>query len=217
VILTNGDLDHCLGLLALRESQPLELYATAAVLEGLRQRNVLFRTLERFAGHTSVRPLVMDRWTDLDESLSMLAFAVAGKLPLHLEDLQPPSSDDNIGLVIRDRGNGARLAYVPNAASVTDLAARIEGVDALILDGTFYTSDELQRLDAGARRAEDMAHLPIGGPTGSLRALAGLTVGRRIYSHVNNTNPILDPTSLEAREVAAAGWVVADDGMELSL
>jgi pyrroloquinoline quinone biosynthesis protein B len=93
----------------------------------------------------------------------------------------------------------------------------LEGADCVLFDGTFWSSDELPARGLGTKRAEAMAHLPVGGPEGSLAALADLRAGRRIYIHVNNTNPLLREDSAERRAVVAAGWEVAEDGMEIAL
>lgn len=229
IVLTNGDLDHCLGLLSLRESQPLALYATARVRDGFTEGNVLYRTLERFEGQVV--------WHQLDlgdpgepgpeqplcvqsgavSGLTLRAFAVPGKAALHL-DQSRPEPGDNIGLLIRDTRSWKSLAYLPavGASSAAVLAAAAEA-DVVFFDGTFWSSDELIALGASTRRAEDMAHWPIGGPEGSLRFLAGLGASRRVLIHINNTNPILREDSAERGEVHGAGVEVAYDGMELSL
>ncbi|HEY4104006.1 MAG TPA: MBL fold metallo-hydrolase, partial [Polyangiaceae bacterium] len=149
--------------------------------------------------------------------LSLRAFAAPGKAALHL-DQGKPEPGDNIGLLIREQQSGKTLAYVPavGANSPTVIAAT-RGADAVFFDGTFWSSDELIRLGASERRAEDMAHWPIGGREGSLRFLAGLCAKRRVLIHINNTNPMLREDSPEFAEVRAAGVEVAFDGMEFSL
>jgi pyrroloquinoline quinone biosynthesis protein B len=110
------------------------------------------------------------------------------------------------------------LTYLSAAAAVTsDVRRAIEGADLVFFDGTFWSSDELPGQGLGTKRAEDMAHLPVGGPGGSLAALAGVRAGRRVYIHINNTNPILREDSAERAAVVAAGWEVAWDGMEVRL
>ncbi len=209
VVLTNGDLDHCLGLLSLRESHPLTVYATDEVRRGISEGNTMYRTLERFPGQ-----LTWKRFdAELDERLSVQAIPAPGKAPLHLEGRAPPAPGDNVGLVIAERGK--RLAYFSGAAGITrEMRSAIDGADCVFLDGTFWSSDELIALGLGTRRAEEMAHLPV---SESVKILAGASPRRKIYIHVNNTNPILDRTSRERRQVEAAGWEVAHDGMELEL
>lgn len=224
ILLTNGDLDHCLGLFSLRESYPLVIYATERVRQGLVESNTFFRTLQRFPGQVTWRLLKLgleEELSGLDGSpsgLSVLALGVLGKLPIHLEGLVPGDPEDNVGLWIRERRTGRLAVYLPAVASVDDsLRQTVEGADCLFFDGTFWSSDELVRFDLSTKRAEDMAHLPIGGPAGSLASLAGLTAHRKIYTHINNTNPVLLKDSSERRAVEDAGWEVAEDGLEVRL
>jgi pyrroloquinoline quinone biosynthesis protein B len=225
IVLTNGDLDHCLGLLSLRESQPLSLYATARVRRGFTEGNVLYRTLSRFEGQVTWHTLELgERQAEVPllaggvtSGLSLRAFAVPGKPALHL-DQSTPDAGDNIGLLIRDERTQRSLAYVAaTGASSPALVAATASADCIFFDGTFWSSDELIALGASEKRAEDMAHWPINGPEGSLRFLASLPAPRRIYIHINNTNPILRDDSAERAAVHAAGVEVAFDGMELEL
>lgn len=227
IVLTNGDLDHCLGLLSLRESHPLVVYATAAVRAGFTEDNVLYRTLERFPGQITWRPLELGREQPLGDGgdgrgapLRVTAVPAPGKRPLHLEATRPASPEDNVGLVIGDQTSGARLAYfsgVAGPAPEIERAAADQGAGALFFDGTFWSSDELIAAGLGTRRAEEMAHWPIGGPEGSLSFLARAGARRRILIHVNNTNPILRENGAERRALVAAGVEVAEDGLELTL
>lgn len=224
ILLTNGDLDHCLGLFSLRESHPVVIYATERVRQGLVEANVIFRTLQRFPEQVTWRPLKLGREEELvgldgsPSGLSVLALPVPGKLPVHLETLTPPDPEDNVGLWIRERRTGRLMVYLSGVASVDDrLRQALEGTDCLFFDGTFWSSDELVRLGLSTKRAEDMAHIPVGGPAGSLARLSGLTADRKIYTHINNTNPILVEDTPERHAVERAGWEVAMDGMEVRL
>src|SRR5882724_9751210 len=150
IVLTNGDLDHCLGLLSLRESQPLALYATARVRSGFTEGNVLYRTLERFAGQVAWHALELGApGPELlllgpggaPSGLGLRAFAAPGKAALHL-DQGKPEPDDNIGLLIRDASSAKTLAYLPAvAASSAAIAAATRAADAVFFDGTFWSSD----------------------------------------------------------------------------
>lgn len=219
VVLTNGDLDHVLGLFSLRERQPLSIYATRAVRQGLVARNAVTRTLSRFAGHTVWRDLPLGAEVPVvgpdggSTGLAVTAFAVPGKAPVHLAG-DAPSPEHNIALRLREPG-GPELLVMTAAARV--LAARTEGAAALFFDGTFWSDDELVRLGAGAVLARQMAHVPIGGRDGSLVALDACRAARRIYTHLNNTNPILVEGSPEHRAVRDAGWEIAEDGMEIAV
>ncbi len=224
VVLTSGDLDHCLGLYSLREAQPLVIYATEPVWRGLVEDNATARTLMRFAGQLSVCILPLDEEVALvgaegrESALRITAIAVPGKLPSHLVGLRAPDVADNIALLVRDERDGRRVLYAPGVASIETLAPWLDGpdrIDCLLFDGTFWASDELSRPGLLPLRAEEMAHLPVGGPRGSLARLARCRVGRRVYTHVNNTNPILREGSAERRAVEEAGWEVAVDGMEV--
>jgi pyrroloquinoline quinone biosynthesis protein B len=226
IVLTNGDLDHCLGLLSLRESQPLALYATPRVRSGFTEGNVLYRTLERFDGHVVWHALELgEPGPELPllvpggapSGLTLRAFAAPGKAALHL-DQSKPEPGDNIGLLIRDLRTGKTLAYLPAAgASSPAVVSATKAADAVFFDGTFWSSDELIKLGASERRAEDMAHWPIGGPEGSLIFLGQLSAARKVLIHINNTNPMLREDSAERAEVHAHGVEVAYDGMELTL
>lgn len=224
ILLANGDLDHCLGLFSLRESHPLVVYSTERVRHGLVESNVIVRTLQRFPEQLTWRLLKLGREEELSgvdgtpSGLSVTALAVPGKLPIHLEGRMPPDPEDNVGLWVRERRGGRLLAYLPAVAEVDDALLQVlAGVDAVFFDGTFWSSDELVRLGLSTKRAEDMAHLPVGGPTGSLARLAGVSASRKIYTHINNTNPILRIGSPERGAVEGAGWEVAEDGLEIRL
>ena len=224
ILLTNGDLDHCLGLLSLRESHPLVIYATERLRRGFTDGNVLYRTLDRFPGQVTWRSLQLGREEELADvegrpaGLLVEAVAVPGKLPIHLEAGATPDPADSVGFRIRERSTGRVLAYLSGVGAVTDAVRRtLEGADCVFFDGTFWSSDELPGLGLGTKRAEEMAHLPVGGPEGSLARLNGLAARRRIFIHLNNTNPLLRDDSPERARAEAAGWEVARDGMEVRI
>jgi pyrroloquinoline quinone biosynthesis protein B len=217
ILLTNGDLDHCLGLLSLRESHPLVIYATERVRRGFTEANVLYRTLERFAGQVTWRTLEPGHEADLG-GLTVETIPAPGKPPIHLEATGGSDPGDNVGLLVHDPRTGRRLAYFSAAAAVTPaMRAAFDKADGIFFDGTFWTSDELITLGLGDKRAEQMAHLPVGGRDGSLRTLAGVRAPKRVYIHINNTNPLLRPGSPERKEAEAGGWEIAHDGMEVDL
>jgi pyrroloquinoline quinone biosynthesis protein B len=221
VILTNGDMDHVLGLFSLRESWPLALYVTGSVRRGLEQ-SAFIRTLRRFEGQLVVRELVLGEAVELADAageplgLSVRAFATAGKLPVHFVGHAAPSPEDNIGLSFSTHEEtSGTLAYAAACASAEEGLA-LEGHDVVLFDGTFFVEDELVRLGLSKSMAKDMAHVPIDGPSGSLSRLSRLNA-RKIYTHINNTNPILAPDSEERRRVEDAGWEIAYDGMEIAV
>jgi pyrroloquinoline quinone biosynthesis protein B len=222
IILTNGDLDHCLGLLSLRESQPLVVYATERVRRGFCEHNRLYRTLERFerqvTWHTlelgAERPLLLE---GRDSGLSVKTLPVPGKSPLHLAELGAEPGD-NVGLRITEGQNRAVLAYLPAVAGLSSqVTDALAGASAVFFDGTFWSNDELTGKGVGTRDAADMSHWPLGGERGSLQFLRESTAKRRVFIHINNTNPILRDDSPERAEVTNAGMEVAFDGMDLTL
>lgn len=224
IFLTNGDLDHCLGLLSLRESHPLVVYATEPVFRSFTEGNALFRTLQRFPDQVTWRPLKAGREDEVlgaggrPSGLLIEPVPVPGKPPIHVEGRQAPDPEDGIGLRLREAQSGHVLAYFSGVAALTPAVhAALADARAVFFDGTFWSSDELISLGVGQKRAEQMAHLPVGGPGGSLAALRGLRAKHRVYIHLNNTNPLLREDSAERAEVAAAGWEVAWDGMTLEL
>ncbi|MET0391008.1 MAG: pyrroloquinoline quinone biosynthesis protein PqqB [Polyangiales bacterium] len=224
IVLTNGDLDHCLGLLSLRESHPLRLITTASIERGFREDNVLFRTLQRFEGQLQLLPLQLGRRSELPShdgspsGLTLEAVSVPGKLPLHLERTSQPSPEDNLGLLIHDAASGKTLGYFPGVGQPSpELSAALARADVVFFDGTFWSEEELPAQGLLEKRARDMAHWPVGGPSGSAHYLNEHAKARRILIHINNTNPILREGSAEAAELARLGIEVAFDGMELSL
>jgi len=224
ILLTNGDLDHCLGLLSLRESHPLVVYATERVRRGFTDGNVLYGTLERFPEQVTWRPLKLGREEELTlaggrpSGLVVEALAVPGKLPIHLEASLAPDPEDSVGLRVRETRTGRCLAYLPAVGAVSGaIRAGLEGADCAFFDGTFWSEEEMPGQGLGTKPAASMAHLPIGGAGGSLAALAGLGGRRRIFIHLNNTNPVLREDSAERAAVTAAGWEVAADGLEVTL
>jgi len=224
IVLTNGDLDHCLGLLSLRESHPITLYATDAVRRGFTEGNVLYRTLERFEGQVTWRRLKLGREVELtleggrSSGLSVEALAVPGKPPVHLEGLRSADPEENVALRIRERATGRALAYASAVGGITPaVRAALADADCVFFDGTFWSSDELIAEGLGSKRADEMAHVPVGGGDGSLEGLAGLRAPRKIYIHINNTNPLLREDASERALAEAAGWEVARDGMEIEL
>ena len=222
IVLTNGDLDHCLGLFSLRESTPLVVYATDRVFSTLVEKNTIAKTLQRFEGQLTHRRLVLGVATPLTLSsgapsgLSIVARAAVGKLPVHLDGSIAPDLEDNVGAWIHEDENPKVVAYVSSAASLDGLRPALDEASLVFFDGTFWKEDELIALGLGTGRAKDMAHMVVGGPAGSVEGLRDLKA-RKVFIHINNTNPILDHASAERRTVEEAGWEVAVDGMDVEL
>jgi pyrroloquinoline quinone biosynthesis protein B len=223
ILLTNSDLDQCLGLLSLRESQPLHIYATEPVRQAITTDNRFYRALNRTPGQLTWHELklygshTLLTAEDRASELVVTAIPVPGKVPLYLEDQVEPQSGDNVGLLVSEMSGGPCLGYAPSVgASNPDVQQIIDTADCLFFDGTFWSDDELPALGIGAKKARDMAHWPLGGSDGSLSVLAK-SPSRRVLIHINNTNPILRDDSPERRQTEQAGVEVAYDGMEIVL
>jgi pyrroloquinoline quinone biosynthesis protein B len=223
VVLSNADVDHVTGLLTLRESQPLVIHATPRVL-GVLKANAIFNVLNpdlvRTRAFAMDTPLPVEGPDGMPTRLTVRAFAVPGKVALWLED---PSlagfgsvAEDTVGLEIS--AGDRRFFYIPGCAALPDdLHARLRGAALVFFDGTTYTDDEMIALGLGAKTAARMGHMCMSGPTGSLAAFADLGVTRKVFVHINNSNPALIDTLPERAAIAAAGWEVAWDGMEIVL
>jgi pyrroloquinoline quinone biosynthesis protein B len=217
VLLCNADLDHCLGLLSLREWSQLRLYATDAVRQAFTASNSLYRALERYPGHTTWETLTVGATIALPGGLHLQAVPVPGKPPLYAST----AGDDpiwNVALRLSDAVSGRSLFYCPSAARITPtLRAALNGVDCLFFDGTVWSENELIEQGLARVSASQMAHLPVGGNDGSLAQLQDIKVPRRFFIHINNSNPMLREDSPEAETVNAAGWALAWDGLEIDL
>ncbi|MEP9354523.1 pyrroloquinoline quinone biosynthesis protein PqqB [Xanthobacter sp. KR7-65] len=216
VVLTNGDVDHIAGLLSLREQQPFELYGTADTL-ALIGENQVFEVVARQM--VPREPVAFGAAFSPAPGLHMEFFTVPGKVPLWREDAAlviGEESGSTVGVTVTC--GGKRLVYVPGCAAVTDaLRQRIGGADLLFFDGTLYRDDEMIEAGVGTKTGARMGHLSMSGADGTLALLADLPVTRRVFIHINNTNPALVDGSDERRAVEAAGWAVARDGMEFIL
>lgn len=215
VWLTNADIDHVAGLLTLRERQPFTLHGSKAVLAAL--DTPVFRVLD--AGIVPRRATEPGEAVEPLPGLMVEAFVAPGKTALYLEsgDVAIGVEDGaTIGLDIE--ADGRRLVYLPGCAAISDtVRRRIAGADALLFDGTTFTDDEMVAQGLSTKTAHRMGHLAMSGPDGSIEGLADVPVGRRIFTHINNTNPVLRADSDERAFVLRAGWEIAFDGMEIAL
>ena len=215
VVLTGAEIDQIAGLLNLRERQKFALYGTRECLAAV-AANPMFAALAPDV--VTRHPVTPGAPFQPAPGLSAELFTVPGKVPLYLERGEPEvggESGDTVGIEIA--AGDTRLAFVPGAAALTPaLHARLARAGAVLFDGTLFTDDEMIRTGTGLKTGRRMGHMPIDGDGGSLAALAGLKT-RRIYIHINNTNPIHVAGSPERRKVEAAGWEVAADGMEIVL
>lgn len=215
VLLTNGDIDHIAGLLTLREKQSFKLLATSEILSVL-DANPIFEALDR--------DLVTREQVGLDERIQLLdgihatLFAVPGKVPLFLEGDTVETElvgEQTVGVELSDGQN--TLFYIPGCAAMTpELRDRLNGAQAVMFDGTLWTDDEMVQQGLGQKTGKRMGHMSMSGADGSIAAFAELGVGRKIFVHINNTNPVWT-NGPEREKAEEAGWEIAYDGMELTL
>jgi pyrroloquinoline quinone biosynthesis protein B len=224
ILLTNGEIDHIAGLLSVRESQPLCLYSTSQVQQWVLETNAVFRGLFRAPTQSLWKIVSLTEPQEIigidgkSSGLFYEAFIVPGKPPAYLTGLVSESNEATIGYKILDANSGRSLVYLP-AIKQIDAAVRsmLESCDCFFFDGTCWSDDELLKQKLSQKTSLSMGHVPISGPDGSLIQLAGLQRARKIYTHMNNTNPLLIEDSPEQRIVAEAGWEVAFDGMEFDV
>jgi pyrroloquinoline quinone biosynthesis protein B len=224
-VLTNGDVDHICGLINLREMEPLAVYASHRVLSVLAQNSV-FNVLN--AEKVARRDLPLGVPTELAGAVEPLgltveAFPVPGKVALYLEDVSKGDDfgtveGDTIGLEVHDPKAGKKFFYIPGCAEVDDaLAQRIKGAELVFFDGTLFTDDEMLQAGLMPKTGKRMGHISISGPDGSIAAFEPLNVKRKIYVHINNSNPVLNENSDARKHAEAAGWDIGFDGMEIRI
>jgi pyrroloquinoline quinone biosynthesis protein B len=215
VVLTGAEIDQTAGLLSLRERQSFALLATAETIAAI-GANPMFGVLA--ADVVARKAVSANKPFALPGGLEAELFMVPGKVALYLEGSDPVlggESGANVGIEIAFAGK--RLVYVPGAADVTaDMLVRLARADAVLFDGTLFADDEMIAIGTGSKTGRRMGHMPLEGADGTIAALRHLR-GRRILTHINNTNPILIAGSKERREVEAAGFEIAEDGMEIVL
>ena len=226
VVLTNADVDHIAGLLNLRESQPLRLYGTNKVLDVL-QGNSVFNVLnpkfvERIPLSLDV-PLQLQLPNGVATGLVVVPFAVPGKVALWLEEKNKDVAlaavgEDTIALEIRNANQEIQFFYIPGCAEMTAaLADRLRGAPLVFFDGTLWRDDEMIRDDVGIKTGKRMGHMSMSGDDGSIAAFDSLRVKRKVFIHINTTNPVLLEDSDQRKFATKAGWEVSYDGMEINL
>ena len=225
-VLANADVDHVLGLLLLRELQPLRVYATDSIRRIVTEDNSMFAMLQRVPGQVS--------WTDFppqipfrllepsgaDYGLRCRALSLGTHYPAYVPAQRQSglkSGEASLGLIV-ESAPGKRLAYMPAVPQIDGaLLKEFESADVLLFDGTFWSDDELIRIQGSGQTAQQMGHVPVSSPDGSLSRLAGLRRPRKIYIHINNTNPMLNENGPEYAQVREAGWEIAEDGWQFDL
>lgn len=236
IVLGNADVDHVLGLLLLRELQPLRVHATESVRRILTEDNSMFAMLQRvpeqviwttFTPGTSF-PLLSA--AGKDSGLRCRALSLGTHYPAYVSQERQgelKSREASLGLIVESKivesktvesPSGKRLAYMPAVPQIDDaLLAEFDSADVLLFDGTFWSDDELIRIQGSGQTARQMGHVPVSSAEGSLHKLAGLRRPRKIYVHINNTNPMLNEVGPEYRQVRDAGWEIAEDGWQFDL
>ena len=224
-VLTGADIDFIAGLLNLRESQPLAVYATGRV-QSVLNANSVYRVLN--PEYVDRRELTLGKPVDIagkdgkPNGISVEGFSVPGKVALYLEDPNAKGygsyAEDAIGLKVTDRATGKHFFYVPGCAEMpSELAARLKDAALVFFDGTVWSDDEMIANQTGTKTGARMGHMHVAGGDGSMAAFAKLGVKRKVFVHINNTNPVLAEDSSERAQVEAAGWEVGFDGMKVTL
>jgi pyrroloquinoline quinone biosynthesis protein B len=219
IILTSAELDAALGLLLLRESQPISVYATESVRRLLMEDNDVFRVLQRLPDQVRWHTLVPGKKVELDDAgLCCTPVSSGGGFPGHVPPERAAAFDPAeavIGLFLEHRNR--QVAFLPGAPAVQqEWFQRISGCEAVLFDGTFWSEEELIRTQGHGKLAREMGHSPMSGPGGTMQHFAGVHGPRKIFIHINNTNPVLDGEGPENSEMRAAGWELAYDGMDLA-
>jgi pyrroloquinoline quinone biosynthesis protein B len=220
IVVTDAEVDHTLGIVLLREARHLQLYATAAVRAILERDSRILPVTQAFA-EVRVTELPLDervclRYRDGTSSgLSVQPFAVPAGPPRFATE---SGAGHTVGLILSDEATGGICAFVPGCGDLDQrLLERLGATDLLLFDGTFWTDDELVTLGISDRSARDMDHLPVSGATGSLTRLSALSRPQKVYTHINNTNPMLLEVSPERATVERAGFEVGADGMSFTV
>ncbi len=223
VLLTDAEIDHTAGLMILRESaEPLAIYGTNSVRKALTEGFSILRVLKDYCGviWSNIEPgYTVNLNSDDSSSLEIEVFSLKSKPPKYMRsDVGVDENYDGsvVGFTFRDRISGGVVTYAPALYEFSDsILERLDKSDCILVDGTFWQNDELVKLRMSTRTSEAMGHLPLLGDNGSLNHLAKLSSKRKIFTHINNSNPILIPNSAERKIVEAAGIEVADDGLTI--
>ncbi len=225
-VFLNADIDHVLGLLLLRELQPLNAYASLSVRRILTEDNSMFVMLQRVPDQLKWNEIELDEPFSLlnpsreDSGLRCRALSLGRHYPAYVSTRRQGDltrREASLGLIV-ESPSGKRLAYMPAVPQIDDMLLKeAESADVLLFDGTFWSEDELIRVQGSGQTSWEMGHVPISSSEGSLEKLAHLRRPRKIYVHINNTNPMLDEASAEHRQVREAGWEIAEDGWQFDL
>jgi pyrroloquinoline quinone biosynthesis protein B len=227
VILTSADVDSVVGLLHLREFQPLQIYAAPSIRRILLEDNHIFRVLDRANPPAAWHDVPANTWFSLgtagsfsgESAVRCLMVPLGGAYPDYVsEDLRRtlPPSEAVTGLVLAQ--GSKQVFYAPTLPARSDeWKDWARSSDLCLLDGTFWTENELISAGVGSKTATEIGHVPLTGSDGLLAQRDFAKQGRRVLIHINNTNPILDEESPECGEVRDAGWEIAYDGMTIEV
>lgn len=216
ITLTNGDIDHIAGLLVVREKQPFNIFATREIISVF-SANPVFNVLDRSL--VAIKEVSLGQSYQPAPGLTAQLFVVPGKVPLYLEgDRVQTDLEGEQTVGVKLTGGEKTAYYIPGCALMTpSLAARLQGADMVFFDGTVFTDGEMIDTGTGIKTGRRMGHMPVSGDDGSISAFSSLDVETRVFIHINNTNPMWRPDSPERREVEAAGWQIAHDGMQVAI
>ncbi len=219
IILTSADLDQVLGLLLLREFQPLHVYATPLVRQVL-EANSFFRMLQRVPDQLTWTPIIPGVPFQPAPGITCTPRPMIASLPFYAKglDISDPGQI-SLGLVIESDGQsaGRRIAYTPSLPEINEELLDIyNSCDVVLIDGTFWSDAELSNTHAGTPLARSIGHIPMSGEDGTIARLAQITAPRKIFVHINNTNPVLDSRSAEYKYLIDAGWQIGHDGWQLN-
>lgn len=221
IILMDSQIDHTTGLLILREGEPLDVYCTEMVKQDLTTGFPLFKMLEDYCtiNHHNI-PVDGSGFTiDGIDDLRLYTHALSSKAPPYSPHRHDPHEGDNIGVIVEQISTGKKLYYSPGLGEIEPHVLRaMQDADCLLVDGTFWTDDEMIRRGAGIKRAKDMGHMAQSGPGGMIETLDSIDPGtRKVLIHINNTNPILNEDSPERKTLDEHDIEVSYDGLEIIL
>ncbi len=218
ILLIDSQIDHTTGMLMLREGKPLEVYCTEMVRQDLSTGFPLFKMLKDYCtvNHHPIKCDGIPFTIPYIEDIRIYAHSLKSKAPPYSPHRNDPHDGDNIGVIVEQISTGKKLYYSPGLGEIEPhVFAAMQAADCLMVDGTFWTDDEMCRKNISHKKAREIGHLPQSGPGGMIEVLSSVSKARKILIHINNTNPILDEDSPERKILDAAGIEVAYDGLEI--
>ncbi len=220
IMLIDSQIDHSTGMLMLREGKPLDVYCTEMVKQDLSSGFPIFKMLEDYCT-VNHHPIPCDGSGFTIPGIDDLRFyshALKSKAPPYSPHRHDPHEGDNVGVIVEQISTGKKLYYSPGLGEIEPhvMQAMLDA-DCVMVDGTFWTDDEMCTQNISPKRAREIGHLPQSGEGGMIEVLNEVKNTRKILIHINNTNPILDEDSAERKTLDDVGIEVAYDGMEIDL